>query len=96
MRLHHRENSDFHNNRKNHGYASHDYCITLHPTKCARDGYEYIKEHMAQYEVISVCGGDGMLNEAVSALMTEPAEKRPKLAYLPSGSTNDFAGTVGN
>lgn len=76
-------------------YAAHDYCITLHPTKCARDGYEYIKDHMTEYEVVSVCGGDGMLNEAVSALMTQPPEKRPKLAYLPSGSTNDFAGTIG-
>ncbi|MBQ8391103.1 MAG: diacylglycerol kinase family lipid kinase [Clostridia bacterium] len=76
-------------------YSSHDYCITLHPTKCAKDGYEYIKEHMAEYEVISVCGGDGMLNEAVSALMCVEPEKRPKLAYLPSGSTNDFAGTIG-
>ena len=76
-------------------YSSHDYCITLHPTKCAKDGYEYIKEHMSEYEVISVCGGDGMLNEAVSALMTVPVEQRPKLAYLPSGSTNDFAGTIG-
>lgn len=69
--------------------------MTVHPTKCANDGYEYIKEHATQYDIISVCGGDGMLNEAVSALMSVVKEKRPPLAYLPSGSTNDFAGTVG-
>lgn len=76
-------------------YAAKDYCVTVHPTKCAFDGYEYIKEHGAEYEVISVCGGDGMLNEAVSALMNIAPDKRPILAYLPAGSTNDFAGTVG-
>jgi len=76
-------------------YSEKDYIITLHPTKCANDGYEYIKEYGDQYEIISVCGGDGMLNETVSALMSIPQEKRPKVAYLPAGSTNDFAGTVG-
>ncbi len=76
-------------------YTIKDYTITLHPTKCIKDGYEYIKEHGMEYEVVSVCGGDGMLNEAVSALMTIPQEKRPTVAYLPTGSTNDFAGTVG-
>ena len=76
-------------------YASHDYSVTVHPTKYALDGYEYIKKHIYDYDVVSVCGGDGMLNEAVSAFMTVGPEKRPKLAYLPAGSTNDFAGTVG-
>lgn len=76
-------------------YSAKDFCITVHPTKCANDGCEYIKEHATEYDVVSVCGGDGMLNEAVNALMSVPAESRPTIAYLPSGSTNDFAGTVG-
>ena len=76
-------------------YTAKNYSVTVHPTKCAYDGYEYIKSYGTEYEIISVCGGDGMLNEAVSALMSMPADKRPMLAYLPSGSTNDFAGTVG-
>lgn len=76
-------------------YANKDYCVTVHPTKRAFDGYEYIKEHGINYDVISVCGGDGMLNEAVSALMNIDSSRRPILAYLPAGSTNDFAGTVG-
>lgn len=76
-------------------YSAKDYSVTIHPTKCQFDGYEYIKEHAAQYDIISVCGGDGMLNETVSALMTIEKEKRPPLAFLPAGSTNDFAGTVG-
>ncbi len=76
-------------------YSEKDYCITVHPTKSQNDGCNYIKEHAPEYDVISICGGDGMLNEAVSALMSVPARERPPLAYLPSGSTNDFAGTIG-
>lgn len=76
-------------------YSEKDYTITLHPTKCKNDGFEYIKEHACEYDIISVCGGDGMLNETVNALMCIDPEKRPPLAYLPAGSTNDFAGTVG-
>ncbi len=76
-------------------YSANNYSVTLHPTKCKFDGYEYIKAHAEEYDILSVCGGDGMLNEAVSALMSIEKEKRPPLAYLPAGSTNDFAGTVG-
>ncbi len=76
-------------------YSEKNYCITVHPTKSQNDGCSYIKEHASEYDVISICGGDGMLNEAVSALMSVPTEKRPPLAYLPTGSTNDFAGTIG-
>lgn len=71
------------------------YCVTVHPTSRVKDGYEYIGSFGKEYDVVSVCGGDGMLNEAVSALMELPRDNRPPLAYLPSGSTNDFAGTVG-
>lgn len=76
-------------------YSEKNYCITVHPTKSQNDGCSYIKEHASEYDVISICGGDGMLNEAVSALMSVPTAKRPPLAYLPTGSTNDFAGTIG-
>lgn len=76
-------------------YSNSNYSVTLHPTKCKNDGYEYIKAHAGEYDIISVCGGDGMLNETVSALMSFPAELRPAIAYLPAGSTNDFAGTIG-
>lgn len=76
-------------------YTSGGYRVTVHPTAHALDGYSYMEQHAQAYDVVSVCGGDGMLNEAVSALMTVDEKHRPTLAYLPAGSTNDFAGTVG-
>ncbi|MBR5657783.1 MAG: YegS/Rv2252/BmrU family lipid kinase [Lachnospiraceae bacterium] len=52
-------------------------------------------EHLAtDFDRLIVSGGDGTLNEAVTALLSIPQEKRPKLGYIPSGSTNDYARTL--
>lgn len=51
---------------------------------------------MGRHKGLIVCsGGDGTLNEAVSGLMSVDAKKRPALGYIPSGSTNDFAASLG-
>ena len=47
------------------------------------------------YERIICMGGDGTLNEVCNGLMTKEAAKRPKLGYIPAGSTNDFAQGIG-
>ena len=47
------------------------------------------------YDTVICCGGDGTLNETISGLLTIPAEKRPILGYIPAGSTNDFASSMG-
>lgn len=67
------------------------YLVSVHPTQCKLDGYDYIKSHITEYDLISVCGGDGMLNETVNAFMSVSEQKRPPLLFLPAGSTNDFA-----
>lgn len=70
------------------------YDITVYPTKMPRDGYEYVVRNGSGYDTIVCSGGDGMLNETVDAMLTMPADKRPLLGYIPSGSTNDFANTA--
>ena len=47
------------------------------------------------YDTVICCGGDGTFNETVSGLMTIPEEDRPILGYVPAGSTNDFAASMG-
>ena len=43
-----------------------------------------------------VCsGGDGTLSEVVAGIMQLPQERRPAVGYIPAGSTNDFAVTLG-
>ena len=47
------------------------------------------------YDTVICCGGDGTLNETIAGLLQIPAEKRPAIGYIPAGSTNDFASSLG-
>lgn len=47
------------------------------------------------YPRVVCMGGDGTLSETVSGLMRLPAEERPELAYIPMGTSNDSATTLG-
>ncbi len=47
------------------------------------------------FDTVICCGGDGTLNETISGLLTIPREERPMLGYIPAGSTNDFAASLG-
>ena len=71
------------------------YDLTVYPTKAPRDGYKYVVSNGAAYDVIACSGGDGTLNETVDALLTMEPQDRPPIGYIPSGSTNDFANTLG-
>lgn len=46
------------------------------------------------YDLIVCCGGDGTLNETITGMMSSLGKNIP-LGYIPSGSTNDFAQTLG-
>jgi diacylglycerol kinase (ATP) len=45
-------------------------------------------------ELVIAAGGDGTVNAVVNAMMHLPAGERPKLAILPMGTANDFAGLL--
>lgn len=46
-----------------------------------------------QYDLVVCAGGDGTLHEVVTGLLTSPS--CPPVGYLPSGTTNDFAYSLG-
>ncbi|MDR1734746.1 MAG: YegS/Rv2252/BmrU family lipid kinase [Oscillospiraceae bacterium] len=66
---------------------------TVYTTTCAGDACRMARERGADFDIMVVRGGDGTLNEVVNGLMQ--LEKRPVLGYIPSGSTNDLARTLG-
>lgn len=70
------------------------YTITVYPTQHALDGYDEVCAADGKYDVIVCSGGDGTLNEVISAVMTHIMPK-PVIGYIPAGSTNDFAGSLG-
>ena len=71
------------------------YETTVHMTAGPRDITGQIAARGTQYDLIVCTGGDGTLNEAVSGLMALPYEKRPPLGYIPGGTVNDVAATLG-
>ena len=74
------------------------YDVLAYPTQAQGDGYEKIVNVGKEYDIIVCSGGDGTLSESVSAVMKlrekEPDLKIP-LGYIPAGSTNDFANSLG-
>ena len=70
------------------------YEITVYPTKASLDGYQHILDNEGRYDVITCSGGDGTLNETVAAVLKYKGEK-PPIGYIPSGTTNDFAASLG-
>ena len=45
------------------------------------------------YDLVVCSGGDGTLNETINGLMC--LEQPPMLGYIPAGTTNDFANSLG-
>lgn len=62
-------------------------------TTCHGDATEIVKEYAAEFDGVVCCGGDGTYNEVVNGLML--GEKKLPLVYIPCGSTNDFAQSIG-
>ncbi|MBQ4483101.1 MAG: YegS/Rv2252/BmrU family lipid kinase [Lachnospiraceae bacterium] len=59
-------------------------------------GTELISENIIEWykgetEEVMCCGGDGTLNHVISGVMNLEKDERPVIAYIPAGSTNDFA-----
>ena len=76
-------------------FAAAGYRITLHPTQAPGELTEVIAREGADYDVVVSAGGDGTLNETTRGLMALPAEQRPVIGYLPGGTVNDVARTLG-
>ena len=66
--------------------------VEPYATKTAMDAYGYVKENVQNYDILVVSGGDGTLNECVSAVAK--TQKEIPIAYIPSGTVNDVARTL--
>lgn len=76
-----------------HVFTAGGYDVTVHPTQYAGDLTDWLLAHGADYDLVVCAGGDGTLNEAVTALMQ--MDPRPTLGYIPGGTVNDVAHTLG-
>ena len=70
------------------------YLVSIRLTRRGGDAERVVAHEGADYDLIVCHGGDGTLNETVNGLMSIPPERRPRISYLPGGSTNDFAASL--
>ena len=69
------------------------YEIITHMTTGQGDAVSAAKRWGGSVDLVVCCGGDGTLNEAISGLMALGVDT--PLGYIPAGTTNDFASSLG-
>ena len=69
------------------------YEVIVHPTQGARDAGKMAYEMAEVVDMIVCAGGDGTLDEVVTGIMKSGI--RVPFGYIPAGSTNDFASSLG-
>ncbi len=74
-------------------FTKEGYDIHVHVTQRPFDCMEWVKDHGTDMDLIVCSGGDGTLNETIAGMMA--MERYPLLGYIPAGSTNDFAASLG-
>ena len=74
-------------------FSSAGYDVLVSPTSRAGEIPEIIQRRANGVDLVVCCGGDGTLNETVTGLMK--LDPRPPLGYLPAGTVNDFASSLG-
>ena len=70
-----------------------EYKIDLKHTTVEYGATEIISDYKKDFDILVVCGGDGTLNQAVQGL--HDIDKYVQIGYIPSGTTNDFARSLG-
>ncbi len=73
------------------------YQVTVRPTHRKGDTVRILNRYSEDFDRIVINGGDGTLSEALQGirLATGVGKKTPDLGFIPTGSTNDFATSLG-
>lgn len=69
------------------------YDVTVYPTQKEGDAMHVVKDKAENYDILVCSGGDGTLDEVVNGMFR--CGKQIPIGYIPAGSTNDFAGSIG-
>lgn len=67
--------------------------VDVRETKKQGDASIFAGEACGVYDMIVVAGGDGTMNEVINGLAEK--ENRPKIGYIPTGTVNDLAHSLG-
>lgn len=70
-----------------------DYTPTVFVTTARRDAHRLVGAHGGEADLVVCLGGDGTFNEVVNGLLA--GGHTTPIGYIPCGSTNDFAASIG-
>ena len=74
-------------------FSANDYDVTIRATQGVKDGERIAEERAGEFDLVVCSGGDGTLDEIVTGMMRSGVRK--PIGYIPAGSTNDFANSLG-
>lgn len=69
------------------------YNVDIVETRKDFSAKDIINEYNKKLDIVICCGGDGTVNDLVNAVMN--LEERPQISFIPLGTVNDFARTIG-
>ena len=69
--------------------------VIAYPVLRGYGAEKIINEEWGNFDRVVCCGGDGTLNHTINGLMAMNPEKKPLMGYIPAGSTNDCAASMG-
>lgn len=74
-------------------FAKEKFEVAIYFTSLEYDAEYFVKEHAHEFDIIACCGGDGTVNEIIKGMME--IENCLPLGYIPAGTTNDLAASLG-
>ena len=74
-------------------FTKYGFRVTVLPTESGKKTEQTIIKEAKNYDLAVAIGGDGTLNNTVSAIIKSGTDL--PLGYIPLGSTNDFAASLG-
>jgi len=74
-------------------FGAHGYKTTVLNTTKSGDATEFAKQYGSDYDIVVCKGGDGTFCEMLNGIMT--LDQKPQIGFVPSGTTNDLATTIG-
>lgn len=69
------------------------YKVEIIYTKEKLSAKDIIKKYNNKIDIVICCGGDGTVNDMINGVME--LEEKPKVSFIPLGTVNDFARTIG-
>lgn len=74
-------------------FCENDYQCVTYVTGATGDATRYLENYTGPLDLVVCIGGDGTLNETVAGVLK--AGIQCPIGYIPSGTTNDYANSIG-